>query len=123
MQRILLVDRDDSLRRALARTLRSAGFEVGDFAAFDDALAHAAGADALVVEADGPWGNGIDFAMLRNAAASGLPLVVLTASGREEIGARLAPLAPSAVLHKPFERDALIAALAQAGLVATVPPA
>lgn len=111
---VLLVDHDASLRRALERTLRHAGFDVESFASGEALLAGYAVARGacLVVDVDLPGVNGIELKMALDRSGQDLPTVFMTASGREGLGAQLAALAPVAVLDKPFSNEQLLDALA-----------
>lgn len=116
MQRVLLVDDDASLRRALARTMQRAGFEVEAYDSVESLLA--AGSDAtgacLVLDIDLPGVGGAEFGRALRAAGSERPTVFITASESDELDRRLARLAPVAVLHKPFDSEELLGALGRA---------
>jgi FixJ family two-component response regulator len=113
---VLLVDRDASLRRALARAMRLAGFEVEPFATIEALLAFGAieRAACLVLEVDMPGVGGIEFKQALMASGRDRPTVFMTASGRDGLDAQLARLGPVAVLHKPFNKEDLLDALARA---------
>jgi len=116
MARVLLVDNDASLRRALVRTMQLAGFEVEQFASVESLLA--AGATereaCLVLDVDMPGVGGVEFKRALMQAGRDRPTVFITASGREGLEADLARLAPVAVLHKPFDKEDLLQALGRA---------
>jgi FixJ family two-component response regulator len=114
--RVLLVDSDDSLRRALARTIQRAGFEVASFASVEAVLASGAieGEGCLVLDVDMPGVGGIEFKQALVASGRDRPTVFMTASEREGLEGQLAQLAPVAVLHKPFSNEALLEALGRA---------
>ena len=113
---VLLVDDDESLRRALARAIRLAGFDVEAFASAEVFLAHAdsdSGA-CLVLDVDLPGMDGIDCKRVLEASDRHLPTVFITALPASQVSASLAALAPVAVLYKPFNKDELIAAIEEA---------
>jgi FixJ family two-component response regulator len=114
--RVLLVDEDDSLRRALARTIRLAGFDVEAFASAEQLLARGVpDANAcLVLDVDLPGICGIELKRTLAAAGRDVPTIFITGLDPAEIDGPLAALAPLAVLHKPFDKEALLAALARA---------
>jgi len=116
MSRVLLVDNDASLRRALVRTIERAGYEVESFASIEALLASgAAERDAcLVLDIDMPGVGGIEFKEALIASGRDHPTVFITAAEREGLDAQLARLAPLAVLRKPFNKDELLAALVRA---------
>ena len=117
---MLLVDDDDSLRRALARTIRLAGFEVEAFESVEALLAHGVperGA-CLVLDVDLPGIGGIEFKRTLVEAGRDLPTIFITALTPAEVCPALAALAPLAVLYKPFGKEDLLAAIGRAGGVA-----
>lgn len=113
---MLLVDDDESLRRALARSIRLAGFEVAVFQSVESLIAQGVPErDAcLVLDVDLP---GIDAIEFKRALADGgrdLPTIFITALEPAQIGAALSALDPVAVLYKPFNQDALLEAIGRA---------
>jgi FixJ family two-component response regulator len=113
---VLLVDDDESLRRALARTVRLAGFEVEAFPSVEALLA--AGVperDAcLLLDVDLPGIGGIEFKRALTEAGRNLPTIFITALEPAEVGDPLAAFAPVAVLYKPFDKEALLEAIGRA---------
>jgi FixJ family two-component response regulator len=111
--RVLVVDDDDSVRRALTRAIRRAGFNVEAFPSAEALLAHGipAGGACLVLDVNMP---GIDGIALKRALAGGgrdLPTIFITALEPGKVDDVLAALSPVAVLYKPFSNEELIAAL------------
>jgi FixJ family two-component response regulator len=115
--RVLLIDDDNSLRRALARAIRIAGFDVEAFASVEALLAHGMPEhDAcLVLDVDLPGIGGMEFKRTLIAAHRDLPTVFITALPPAEVGEPLAALAPLAVLYKPFAKEDLLGDIARAG--------
>ena len=114
---MLLVDDDHSLRRALVRTLRLAGFDVTGYASVEALLAAGVperGA-CLVLDVDLPGIDGIAFKRTLVDAGRDLPTVFITALEPEDVTGSLAAFAPVAVLFKPFENEDLFAAIGRAG--------
>ena len=112
-KRVLLVDGDASVRRALARAMRLAGFEVETFAAVEALLACEAPVRqaCLVLDADMPGIGGVALKEALIACGQDRPTVFTTSCGRHEPNARLARVCPVAVLHKPFSLEELFQAL------------
>ncbi len=110
---VLMVGGDESLRRALERTLRLAGHAVRCFAELDELLgsADAQGGICVVLDADAADGSRSDTARALRDVRHTWPLILLTAAARDERGAQFDDVAPVAVLHKPFDRRELIDAL------------
>lgn len=110
---VVLVDDDDSLRRALARTIRLAGYDVRAFASVDALLESDASLDGacLVLDVNLPGINGIEFRRSLDVSGGHPPTIFITALEREQTDAELASFAPVAILHKPFGNDELLHAL------------
>lgn len=117
--RILVVDDDPAIRRALERALAYDGHEVTAVGTGADALAAALNPDAhdlVVLDLGLPDLDGLDVARTIRAAGSQLAILVLTA--RTELGDRVAGLDAGAddYLAKPFaleELQARVRALAR----------
>jgi FixJ family two-component response regulator len=116
---VLLVDDDDSLRRALARTLRLEGFDVTGYASVEELLAAGVpernACPVLVLDVNLPGIDGIAFKRALVEAGRDLPTVFITALEPEDVSGPLAALAPVAVLFKPFKNEDLLAAIGRAG--------
>jgi FixJ family two-component response regulator len=114
---VLLVDDDDSLRRALARTLRLEGFDVTSYASVGALLA--AGVPerdtCLILDVNMPGIDGIAFKRTLVEAGRDLPTIFITALEPEDVSGPLAALAPVAVLYKPFKNEDLLAAIGRSG--------
>jgi FixJ family two-component response regulator len=115
-QHVLLVDDDASMRRALARTIGLAGFEVEAFASAETLLARGIlPSDAcLVLDIDLPGIDGIECKRTLDAMGRHLPTVFVTALTPADLRESLAKLGSSAVLYKPFDKNDLLAAIGRA---------
>ena len=102
--RILVVDDDPAVRRALEHALRRDGYQVSQAADGAEALReHARAApDALVLDVMMPEPNGLEICRRLRAAGDGTPILLLTA--RDLIDDRVAGLDSGAddYLVKPF---------------------
>ena len=114
--RVLLVDDDDSVRRALARAIRRAGFDVQAFRSVEALLALGLpeGEACLVLDVNLPGIDGIAFKQTLAAGSRDLPTIFITALEPAKVSEALAALSPVAVLYKPFDNDDLIAAIERA---------
>ena len=113
--RIIVVDDDCSVRRALGRLLRASGYETE---LFDAAEAYVAGPPpprpaCLLVDIRMPGMTGIDLQRAIRGTAMDLPIVFITGHADEEI---LQSLASDAVrvLFKPIDESTLMRAVEQA---------
>ena len=111
--RIFLIDDDASVRKALHRLLRSAGYEVE---AFDGACAFLARSApvlpaCLVLDIRMPGMSGIDLQKAIQGTSHDLPIVFITGHGDED--ERNVAVASGAVdvLAKPLDQDDLIEAI------------
>ena len=114
--RVLLVDDDDSLRRALARAIRLARFEVEAFKSVEALAARGVPEhDAcLVLDVDLPGIGGIAYKRTLAQAGRDLPTIFITALEPREVSEPLAALSPVAVLYKPFNKKDLLQAIRKA---------
>ena len=110
--RILVVDDDASVCRALARLLRSYGYEVDTYASAADVLASGPPADALCLVTDVrmPGMGGVELCEQLHAAGHDLPTVFVTAHGTD--GLRSVVLQDAPILQKPVAAEQLLAAIA-----------
>ena len=110
--RILVVDDDASVCRALARLLRSYGYAVETFASAADLLASGPPADALCLVTDVrmPGMGGVELCEQLHAAGRDLPTVFVTAHGTD--GLRSLVLENAPILQKPVAAEQLLAAIA-----------
>ena len=111
-QRVLVVDDEPQILRALRATLRGAGYTVESAATAEEALTAAAARppEAVILDLVLPDGNGTDVTReLRSW--SDAPVIVLSAVGEEK--AKIAALDAGAddYVTKPFSVDELLARL------------
>lgn len=118
LRRILHVEDDPAIRRIAALALgRVGGFEVRSAASADEALAVLAEwqpqlilLDVMMPVVDGP----MLLTRLRSGAeTAGLPVMFMTAKGREDERAHLKGLGALAVLEKPFDPMTLASTVRQ----------
>ena len=112
--RILVVDDDESVCRALARLLRSFGFDVTTFGSAAELLAVGPPDDTVCLVADVrmPEMGGIELCEQLHASGRDVPTVFVTAHGTE--GLRSLMLHGAPILLKPVGADQLVEAIASA---------
>lgn len=116
---ILLVDDDDMVRQVTALLLRRGGYEVVEAVNGRDAVERFAAAsqriDAVLLDVMMPIMTGHEaFEQLRRLDP-GLPIVFFSGFDKSEIGEHLAAAtAFTAFLPKPYDNEALYAAMAEA---------
>ena len=112
-QVVYIVDDDDSLRKALTRLLRAAGFEVQAYASAGDfALSgrdNRRGCVLLDVRMPGPSGLDLQVALAKEDEP--LPVIFLTAYGDAPTIVRAMKAGADDFLTKPIKREALLNAV------------
>ncbi len=111
--RVLVVDDDASVCRALARLLRSYGYEVKTFSSAAEVLASGPPEDTLCLVTDVrmPEMGGVELCEQLHATGRDVPTVFVTAHGTE--GLRSLVLQGAPILQKPVDGEQLVAAIAQ----------
>jgi FixJ family two-component response regulator len=113
---ICIVDDDASLLRALRRLLDATGFRVEAFSSAEAFLGsrHHGGADCLVLDVHLGGLSGLD--LQEHLATSGIrtPVVIITAHDDPPTRDRARRAGVVEYLRKPFDDDALIAAIHRA---------
>lgn len=111
-QTILIVDDDRSIVVALEFLMRQAGYTVATAADGCQALDYLAThkADLMVLDVMMPNKNGFEVCaeVRANPRLAGLPIVILTAKGREAEKARGLALGADAYISKPFSTHELV---------------
>src|SRR4051812_29549572 len=113
--RIVAIDDDLGVRRALLRLLRSADYSVRTFASSEEFLASCRPdeVDCLVLDVYLGGISGFDLHQQLVAAGTAPPSIFITAHEEAILAASaIAGSASVACLRKPFEDDALLAAVA-----------
>jgi FixJ family two-component response regulator len=111
--RVAVVDDEESVRKALCRLLRSAGFEVESFSSGIEYLnsLQTKKPDCLVIDLHMPVLNGIDVLNKMSEQGFKIPAIVIT--GYDGIGMTQRVMTAGALtcLHKPVDDELLISAL------------
>ena len=116
MSRVLVVDDDAAIRTVVAQALRRAGHEVvlaDSLAAADQALA-ADATDVLITDVVLPDGDGLDYLAEVAERWPDLPTIVFSARNTLTTAVRATEAGAYEYLPKPFDLDALTAAVAGA---------
>ena len=113
---IMIVDDDDSMRRAVRRLVKSHGFTVETFASAEDFLA----ADqldqtaCLVLDVQMPGLNGLELQGQLVASGRRIPIVFITAFNDEDARRRALKAGALCYLVKPFAESDLLNCIARA---------
>jgi FixJ family two-component response regulator len=110
---IAIVDDDRGICRALARLLRSAGFDVRTFESAEEFLGHAATErhDCLILDINLPGMSGIELSRRLDLEEKHPPTIFITAMPRDWESAQTGSAARSICLHKPFSDSLLLGAV------------
>jgi two-component system KDP operon response regulator KdpE len=113
--RVLVVDDERQILRALKVILREAGYEVIEATTIEDALDHAAvrPPDAAIVDLMLPDGSGVELCR-RLREWSAMPILVLSAIGDEDVKVQALEAGADDYVTKPFGPRELVARLAAA---------
>jgi FixJ family two-component response regulator len=108
--RIALVDDENSVRVALARVLRLAGYEVATYACGSDFLAAVEDfqPDCALLDVHMPGLTGLQVQQQLCARQLRLPAVFITASGDEDVERHVLDAGGHCLLHKPFSSHVLL---------------
>jgi FixJ family two-component response regulator len=115
-QTIAIVDDDASVRKALRRLLRSAGWHVEVFGSAEEFLQAADQPEAgcLILDVHLPGMCGLELQARLQAAGRCVPVVFITAYGDEQTRAQALRAGALAFLEKPFEEQVLLEAVGRA---------
>lgn len=110
---VAVVDDDEAVRRALARLIRSLGFEAETFACGEDFLASlsARRPDCVVLDLHMPRVTGFDVQARLAEDRAEIPVVVITGHDSPEARSRALKGGASAYLCKPLDEQTLMDAI------------
>jgi len=113
---IHVVDDDDSLRSALTRLLRAAGYEVRGYASAGEYLLAKPGdtPGCILLDVRMPGPSGLDLQATLAGREDTPPLIFLTGHGDIPMSVRAMKAGAVDFLTKPVQRDALLAAVQNA---------
>lgn len=110
---IHVVDDDDSLRKAIMRLLKAAGYEVRGYATCGDfLLTHpVTEPGCLLLDVRMPGPSGLELQDVLNKQSHALPIIFLTGHGDIPMSVRAMKAGAVDFLTKPVQREALFAAV------------
>ena len=110
---VTIVDDDAAVRQAVEALLRSAGFQVATFASAEEFLAspYLGRTGCLILDLQMPGMRGLELQERLAREGRRIPVVVLTAHGDDEARSRALAAGAVAFMPKPFDGDALVAAV------------
>lgn len=114
--KVIVIEDDDSLRRALQRLLKVAGFECSAYASAEAMLRENpnARASCLICDQQLPAMSGLDLLATLQERRVLVPLVLMTAFDTPALRARAERIGAAGYLAKPFSRSALVEAIRSA---------
>ena len=113
---VAIVDDEESVRRALGRLLRSAGFDVQTYASGPDFLHSLARSvpQCVVLDLRMPRMNGFDVQAALAEARANVPVVIITGDDSTESRERTLGRGAIAYLRKPVDEEMLLDAIQNA---------
>lgn len=113
---ICIVDDDPSVRRALARLVRSCGLVTETFSSADEYLEapHPNGVDCVVLDIHLGGMSGIELRERIVSEAAAPPVILMTAHDDAATRERIRTCGATGYLRKPFEASALLSAVGEA---------
>ena len=113
IQKISIVDDDDSVREALKSLLKSAGFQVEAFASAEEFLnsSQLLETACLILDVRMPGMSGVELQDRLATSHGGLPIVFISAHADSEARARALENGAVGFLEKPFSDEALLDAI------------
>ena len=110
---IHIIDDDESIRRALARLVRSLGMEARAFHSAKEFLDHEDLSEVrcMLLDVQLPGMSGLDLYEYMVAAGRDVPVIFITAHPNETSRARARMLNAVAYLEKPFDEQSLLSAI------------
>jgi FixJ family two-component response regulator len=126
---VMIVDDDESVRRASRRLIKSYGFAVETFASADDFLASGrlSATACLVLDVQMPGVNGLELQSRLVAEGHQVPIIFITAFSDENARAQALKAGALGYLVKPLEEADLLGGinlvLQQQGIAPRSPPA
>ena len=114
--KVLVVDDDPSVRRGVARLLRSAGFEIEAFTSAREFLERERfdGPSCLVLDVKMPEMDGLDLQKELNSRGLTLPIIFITGHGDIPMSVKAMKAGAVDFLPKPFDDDALLGTVRRA---------
>lgn len=113
---VFIVDDDASVRKALGRLIRAAGYDVELFGCASEYLAREVPTPpaCLLLDVRMPGMTGIELQQTIGGTQRDLPIVFITGHGDEAIREKTLAAGAVDVLYKPVDDQVLLAAIEQA---------
>ncbi len=111
--RVVLVDDEAPVRKAVGRLLKSAGLEVQTFGSGPEFMDSLDGCrpDCLILDIHMPGMSGFDLRARLHASGIRLPVIFVTAFDDQNLGQRLERSGAAGFLLKPFTEEELLQAI------------
>jgi len=120
VKKFLIVDDSSTMRKIVSLALGGAGHTFSEAVDGRKALEQigSGGFDCVILDINMPEMNGIEFLEARSkiAAASAIPVIVLTTQDEEELRKKALALGAKAFLVKPLKKEDLLATIGSISL-------
>ena len=110
---VCIVDDDASVRRAVARVMKSAGIDAREFGSVDECMDSDIGSRPACVVADALMSGGTGIDLTRRLLESGrdLPVILVTAEGNGRLRTQARAAGAVGCFRKPVDAQALVDAI------------
>ena len=110
---VMIVDDDDSIRKAVRRLMKSYGFAVETFASAEEFLGsdRLAKTSCLILDIHMPGMNGLELQKRLVASGSVVPIIFITAFTDDSARAQAMNAGAAGYLAKPFSDDELLSCI------------
>src|SRR5258708_14285844 len=107
---VMIVDDDDSIRKAVRRLIKSYGFAVETFASAEEFLGsdRLAKTSCLILDIHMPGMNGLELQKRLMASGSAVPIIFITSFTDDRARAQAMNTGPAGYLANPFSDHALL---------------
>lgn len=109
MERVLIVDDSSTMRKIITRSLRQAGFDIGEIVEAENGQAgleklSASAVNLTLTDINMPVMDGLTFIdnIRANAAWNGMPIIVITTEGAESLVKEAIKKGANNLIKKPF---------------------
>ncbi len=119
---VSIVDDDHSMGRMLTRVVEAAGFDVALFCSAEEFLesGRVDDSDCLILDIDLTGMSGIELQHRLNESGYDVPIIFISGQAEENVQERVLADGAIGFLSKPFDINALLAAIRSAGTLAVL---
>lgn len=109
--RVVVAEDNDDMRASICELVKSLGVEVVEAASGGDLIllmTDEKPVDLLITDVRMPWMTGIQVSVAVRHAGMGMPIIVISAFGDDQLRSEVSQLGVAKFLSKPFNADELL---------------